>query len=94
MTPMEMRARQDSTVTLSSVNNSTMNKKKGVRFLANPKKSLYAGQKFYSLPHFSKPAPAPEKMPEQEKVVTKSRSSSPFGRFVKSFVKGNRGNPV
>ena len=99
MTPMtqEMRARQDSTVTLSSVNTSTMNKKKGVRFLANPKKSLYAGQKFYSLPHFSKPVPAPpapEKMPEPEKVVTKSRSSSPFGRFVKSFVKGNRGNPV
>ena len=102
MTPLtqDMRERENSTVTLSSVNTSTMDKKsyrftKQVRFLANPKKSLVAGQKFYSLPHFSNkpvPVPGPEKTPEPEKkVVTKSRSPSPFGRFVKSFVKGNRG---
>ena len=97
MTPLTQEMRENSTVTLSSVNTITMDKKRKVRFLANPKKSLVAGQKFYSLPHFSnKPvlAPALEKT-EPVKVVTKSqRSPSPFGRFVKSFVKGNRGNPV
>ena len=94
-----------STVTLSSVNTTnTMEKKsyrfsKQVRFLANPSKRSFANQKFYSLPHFAKTAPAPE--PVSDDVVTepekaakvKSRTPSPFGRFVKSFVKGNRGNP-
>ena len=102
MTPLsrETRDRENSTATLSSINTSTMDKKsyrftKQVRFLANPSKCLYAGQKFYSLPHFSqKPASAPEKIPEPEKAKTRSRSPSPFGRFVKSLVKGNRGNPV
>ena len=99
------RERDMSTVTLSSVNTTnTMEKKsyrfsKQVRFLANPSKRSFANQKFYSLPHFAKPVPAPGPVSdgsttEPEKAVkVRSRTPSPFGRFVKSFVKGNRGNP-
>ena len=94
------RQREMSSVTLSSaVSQATSSKTsyrftKQVRFLANPKK-LHPGQKFYSLPHFAKPAPAPGlPVPESDsKAKARSRSPSPFGRFVKSFVKGNRGNP-
>ena len=102
VTPMS-RDRDMSTVTLSSLSTNTMDKKssyrfpKQVRFLANPSKHFYANQKFYSLPHFSKPVATPEKSDkdqvELEKAKARSRTPSPFGRFVKSLVKGNRGNP-
>ena len=88
--------REISTVTLSSLNTNTMEKKgfrssfnKQVRFLANPSKPLDANQKFYSLPHFAK---QPGLLPETVRPKARSRTPSPFGRFVKSFVKGNRGN--
>ena len=95
------RDRNTSSVTLSSINTNTMEKKnsyrfpKQVRFLANPSKALYANQKFYSLPHFAKAGlqvQNPEKVPEEERAKARSRTPSPFGRLVKSFVKGNRGN--
>ena len=92
-----------SSMTLSSMNTGNMEKKgfrftKQVRFLANPNKNLYSTQKFYSLPHFNKPLlqPSEDKTPEPEKMSQKPvkppRSPSPFGRFVKSLVKSNRGN--
>ena len=68
---------------------------KQVRFLANPAKPLDSNQKFYSLPHFARPLPAvplPEEViPETDGVKTRSRSPSPFGRLVKSLVRGSRG---
>ena len=89
--------REISTVTLSSLNTNTMEKKgfrssfnKQVRFLANPSKPLDANQKFYSLPHFAK---QPGLLPEPARPKARSRTPSPFGRFVKSFVsRGTRGN--
>ena len=92
--------REVSTVTLSSL--STQDKKgfrssfnKQVRSLATPAKPLDSNQKFYSLPHFARPLPAvplPEEViPETDGVKTRSRSPSPFGRLVKSLVRGSRG---
>ena len=78
-------------------NTSTLDRRqfgpKQVRFLANPCKNIEPNPKFYSLPRFIQPVP--EKV---EKVnaktlnsggKTRSRTPSPFGRFVKSLVRGN-----
>lgn len=77
-------------------NTNTLDKRqygpKQVRFLANPSK-IETNPKFYSLPRFIG-QPTTVAATDKLKVVGKtpkgrSRTPSPFGRFVKSLVKGN-----
>lgn len=100
--PLSREISTVSTVTLNSLSTNTQEKKglrssfsKQVRFLANPAKPLEPNQKFYSLPHFARPSPAlplPEKVTsESVSVKARSRTPSPFGRLVKTLVKGSRG---
>eukprot|EP00092_Neocalanus_flemingeri_P010099 GFUD01010883.1.p1 GENE.GFUD01010883.1~~GFUD01010883.1.p1 ORF type:complete len:834 (+),score=106.65 GFUD01010883.1:94-2595(+) len=92
--PHSQMQRDQSVTTLGSVNTNTLEKRsfrynKQVRFLANPRTSE-TNQKFYSLPRFIQ-QPVTEKVPESVKAKARSRTPSPFGRFVKSLVRGNRG---
>jgi len=92
--PHSQMHRDQSVTTLASVNTNTLEKRsfrynKQVRFLANPSKHPDSAQKFYSLPRFIQPVT--EKVPESVKAKARSRTPSPFGRFVKSLVRGNRG---
>lgn len=93
--PHSQMHRDHSVTTLGSINTNTIEKRsfrynKQVRFLANPSKHPDSAQKFYSLPRFIQPVS--EKVPESVKAKARSRTPSPFGRFVKSLVRGNRGN--
>ena len=73
-------------------NTNTLDKRqygpKQVRFLANPSK-IETNPKFYSLPRFIQP-PSEKVKVVAAKQKGRSRTPSPFGRFVKSLVKGKR----
>ena len=62
---------------------------KQVRFLANPSKNIETNPKFYSLPRFIQPVVADKgEMVKTVKTKIRSRTPSPFNRFVKSLVRG------
>ena len=86
---MGMGMREPSSLTLSSMRTGDLGRsgrQKSVRFLANPNRNLREQQqKFYSLPRFIQ-QPLGEKMAETVKAKARSRTPSPFSRFVKSLV--------
>ena len=83
-----MGMREPSSLTLSSMRTGDLGRsgrQKSVRFLANPNRNLREQQqKFYSLPRFIQ-QPLGEKMAETVKAKARSRTPSPFSRFVKSL---------
>ena len=87
--------RDPSTLTLANMRTGELGRsgrQKSVRFLANPSR-IEPAQKFYSLPRFIQ-QPMAEKaatMSESVKAKARSRTPSPFSRFVKSLlVKGKQ----
>ena len=84
--------RDPSSLTLASMRTGDLGRsgrQKSVRFLANPSR-IGPPQKFYSLPRFIQ-QPLIDKSTngsEGVKVKARSRTPSPFTRFVKSLVKG------
>ena len=87
--------RDPSTLTLASMRTGELGRsgrQKSVRFLANPSR-IEPAQKFYSLPRFIQ-QPMAEKaatMSESVKAKARSRTPSPFSRFVKSLlIKGKQ----
>ena len=61
---------------------------KQVRFLANPSKTIETNPKFYSLPRFIQPLSEKGEIVKTVKIKMRSRTPSPFNRFVKSLVRG------
>jgi hypothetical protein len=91
MTLQPELVREPSSLTLASMRTGDLGRtgrQKSVRFLANPSKPvLEPTQKFYSLPRFIQ-QPIVGSGSDCVKAKPRSRTPSPFSRFVKSLVKG------
>jgi len=77
--------------TTGTIEKRSLRYNKQVRFLANPSKPEAGNQKFYSLPRFIQGSGSEKNASSnsQNKVkLARSRTPSPFGRFVKNLVKG------